>query len=61
MNELSIRLKRAASKISEESAKKWLRANKVISSLAAVAYLVVGYFDNANRKIVQGELENQRN
>jgi len=44
MNELSIRLKQAAAVLSDQSARKQLRANQVASSLVAFVYITVGYF-----------------
>ena len=48
MNELSIKLREAATVLSKESARKWLRANQVVTSLVALVYIIVGYFDYVN-------------
>jgi len=45
MNELSIKMKQAAAVLSVESERKQQRANKAVTSLMALAYIVVGYFE----------------
>jgi len=61
MNELSIRLKQAATLLSDESMKRHLRVNQVVTSSVASVYVIVGYFACLNEVKLLDQWEEKPN